>query len=159
MTEPLAYRREFALEYVADVALNPDDTDVVDEILQLTGGRGVDVAFEAAGAAKTPDQATRVTRPGGQVVVIGIPSDDTTTFTAGVVRRKGLTIKLVRRMKHTYPRAIRLVQSGAVDVSPLATHFFPLARVAEAFEMAAAYADGVVKAIVEVATAPPSSPA
>jgi L-iditol 2-dehydrogenase len=150
MTEPLAYRREFALRYAADAALNPDTTDVVAEIMELTGGRGVDVAFEAAGAEETPDQAARVTRPGGKVVVAGIPSDDRMTFTAGVVRRKGLTIKLVRRMKHTYPRAIRLVQRGMIDVDPVATHVFPLERIAEAFEMVAGYADGVLRAIIQI---------
>jgi L-iditol 2-dehydrogenase len=153
VTEPLAYRRAFALQHVADVALNPDDTDVVAEIARLTGGRGVDVAFEAAGAPETPDQAARVTRPGGKVVVAGIPSEDAMTFTASVVRRKGLTIKMVRRMKHTYPRAIALVQKGMVDVASLATHTFPLERIAEAFEIVAAYDDGVLRAIIQVADA------
>ena len=118
MTEPLAYRRQFALNYVADTALNPyeNGTDVVTEIMRLTGGRGVDVAFEAAGASETSDQAAALARPGGKVIIAGIPSDDTMTLTASTVRCKGLTIKLVRRMKHTYPRAIRLVQTGMVDV-------------------------------------------
>ena len=156
VTEPLAYRRQFALDYmanhvpVADAALNPDEVDVVAEIRQLTSGRGVDVAFEAAGAPETPDQAAAVTRPGGKVILAGIPSDDTTTFTASTVRRKGLTIKLVRRMKHTYPRAIRLVSGGMVDVEALVTHTFPLERIAEAFDMVAAYADGVLRAIIQV---------
>jgi L-iditol 2-dehydrogenase len=153
VTEPLAYRREFALQHVADVALNPDNTDVVAEIMRLTGGRGVDVAFEAAGAPETPDQAARVTRPGGKVVVAGIPSEDAMAFTASVVRRKGLTIKMVRRMKHTYPRSIALVQKGMVDVASLATHTFPLERIAEAFEIVAAYDDGVLRAIIQVADA------
>jgi L-iditol 2-dehydrogenase len=150
VTEPLTHRRQFALDYVADAVLNPDDADVVAEIGRLTGGRGVDVAFEAAGAPETPGQAAAVTRPGGKVLLIGIPSDDTTTFTASVIRRKGLTIKLVRRMKHTYPRAIRLVETGVVDVKPLVTHTFPLERIAEAFEMVAAYDDGVLRAIVQL---------
>ncbi|MEE8391671.1 MAG: NAD(P)-dependent alcohol dehydrogenase [Anaerolineae bacterium] len=152
MTEPLAYRRQFALSYAADGALNPDDTDVVAEIMRLTNGRGVDVAFEAAGASETCDQAVAVTRIGGKVIVAGIPSDDTMTFTAGPTRRKGLTIKLVRRMKHTYPRAIRLVQQGLVDVKSLATHTFPLERITEAFEMVAAYDDGVLRAMIQIAT-------
>ncbi len=152
MTEPLAYRRQFALDYVADAALNPyeNGTDVVSEIMRLTGGRGVDVAFEAAGASETPDQAAALVRPGGKVIIVGIPADDTMTFTASTTRRKGLTIKLVRRMKHTYPRAIRLVQAGMVDVKPLATHMFPLERIAEAFEIVAAYGDGVLRAIIQV---------
>jgi L-iditol 2-dehydrogenase len=150
MTEPLAYRRQFALGYVADAALNPDDTDVVGEIVRLTGDRGVDVAFEAAGAPKTPQQAAALARPGGKVIVAGIPSDDIMTMSAFTVRHKGLTIKLVRRMKHTYPRAIRLVQTGMVDVKSLVTHTFPLQRIAEAFEMVAAYDDGVLRAVIQV---------
>jgi L-iditol 2-dehydrogenase len=152
MTEPLAYRRQFALDYIADTALNPyeKDTDVVAEIMRLTGGRGVDVAFEAAGAPETPQQAAAVARPGGKVIVAGIPADDTMTMNASTVRHKGLTIKLVRRMKHTYPRAIRMVQTGMVDVKSLVTHTFPLERIAEAFEMVAAYDDGVLRAVIQV---------
>jgi len=163
MTEPLAYRRQFALDYVADAALNPyetcpehsrrDGTDIVAEIMRLTGGRGVDVAFEAAGASETPQQAAAVTRIGGKVIVAGIPADDTMTMNASTVRHKGLTIKLVRRMKHTYPRAIRLVQTGMVDVKSLGTHTFPLERIAEAFEMVAAYDDGVLRAVIQVSNA------
>jgi len=154
VTEPLAYRRQFASNYVADVALNPyqDGMDVVSEIKRLTEGRGVDVAFDAAAAPETPDQAAAVTRPGGKVVIVGIPSEDVMTMTASPARRKGLTIKLVRRMKHTYPRAIRLVQRGLVDVKSLATHTFPLERIAEAFEMVAAYDDGVLRAMIQIAT-------
>jgi len=77
MTEPLTYRRQFALDYVADAALNPHDAemDAVAEIMRLTGGRGVDVAFEAAGASGTPDQAAALARPGGKVVVHPPPAE------------------------------------------------------------------------------------
>jgi L-iditol 2-dehydrogenase len=150
MTEPLDYRRSFALNYVADATLNPDETDVVAEINRLTRGRGVDVAFEAAGALDTPQQAAAVARIGGNVIIAGIPADDAMNMNASTVRHKGLTIKVVRRMKHTYPRAIRLVQSGLVDVKPLATHLLPLERIDEAFEMVAAYADGVLRAMIQV---------
>ncbi len=156
VTEPLAYRRQFALDYVADVALDPYPgvdagySDVVDEIVRRTGGRGVDVVFEAAGAEETPHQCAGVARIGGKVIVAGIPSDDHMAFTASTTRRKGLTIKLVRRMKHTYPRAIRLVERGLVDVAPLATHLFPLERIAEAFDTVAAYDNGVIRAVIEV---------
>lgn len=150
MTEPLAYRRQFALNYVADAALNPYQTDVVTEIMRFTGGRGVDVAFEAAGALETPDQAAALARPGGKVIVAGIPPDNAMTLTASTVRHKGLTIKLVRRMRHTYPRAIRMVETGIVEVRSLVTHTFPLGRIAEAFEMVAAYDDGVLRAVIQV---------
>ncbi|NMB88912.1 MAG: alcohol dehydrogenase, partial [Chloroflexi bacterium] len=66
------------------------------------------------------------------------------------VRRKGLTIKLVRRMKHTYPHAIRLVHNRQVDVQALITHTFPLAQAGPAMDLVAAYQDGVIKAIIQV---------
>jgi len=106
------------------------------EIMAATGGRGVDVAFEAAGENEAVEAAIAAVRPGGRVVLIGIPADDRTAFTASIARRKGLTLKLVRRMKHTYPRAIRLVESGLVDVRSLVTHRFPLRESAEAFSTA-----------------------
>jgi L-iditol 2-dehydrogenase len=150
MTEPQPVRRCFAAEYAADVALDPTPADPAAEILRLTGGRGVDVAFEAAGAPETPQQAATAVRIGGTVVIAGIPADDTMVMNASTIRRKGLTIKLVRRMKHTYPRAIRLVQTGLVDIRPLATHTFPLERIAEAFELVAVYGDGVLRAMIQV---------
>ncbi len=148
MTEPLAARRQFALAYVADAVFDPTTQDVVAEILAATGGRGVDVAYEAAGAPQTPNQAASITRRGGEVVIAGIPADDTMVMRAFTVRVKELTIRLVRRMRHTYPRAIRLVERGAVQLRPLVTHTFPLERIGAAFELVSAYADGVVKAVI-----------
>lgn len=150
MTDPIAARRAFALSYCADAVFNPDAEDVVAAIMTATNERGVDVAFEAAGAEETPDQAAHITRPGGKVVVVGIPSEDAMTMTASVVRRKGLTIKLVRRMKHTYPRAIRIVEKGIVDIKPLATHSFSLEQIQQAFELVAGYKDGVLRAMVQI---------
>ena len=150
MTEPLAHRREFALEYVADAVINPEKVDVVTEIRRLTGGRGVDASFEAAGESDTPQQAAAVARIGGKVIIAGIPTDDMMVMNASTVRHKGLTIKIVRRMKHTYPRAIRLVQTGMVDVKSLATHEFPLERIEEAFELVAGYRDGVLRAMIQI---------
>jgi len=53
-----------------------------------------------------------------------------------VARRKGLTLKLSRRMKEMYPRAIRLVDRGLVDVRSVVSHTFPLDRIDEAFRAA-----------------------
>ena len=61
----------------------------------------------------------QLARPGARVVLVGIPSDDRTSFGAGLARRRGLTIVMVRRMNAVYPRAIRLVERGLVDVDSL----------------------------------------
>jgi L-iditol 2-dehydrogenase len=90
-----------------------------------------------------------MTRPGGRVVLVGIPSDDRLLMKHSTARRKGLTLKLCRRMKYTYPRAIRLAERGRVDLRGLVSHRFPLSRAGEAFALNAAYRDRVVKVIIE----------
>ena len=105
-------------------------------ILAATGGRGVDVALEAAGAPAAVEAAVAAVKPGGRAIFIGIASEDRTAFTASTARSKDLTVRVVNRMKHTYPRAMQLVQSKRVDLCALATHHYPLGEVAKAFAVA-----------------------
>ena len=135
-TDMLSHRVEAAKRFGATQAFFGGDNSRLSEIRAATNGRGVDVAFEAAGVQDAVDDAVAAVRSGGKVVLAGIPDDDRTYFSASMARRKGLTIKLVRRMKHTYPRAIELVSKGLVDVRSLVTHRFPLEQAAEAFRVA-----------------------
>ena len=118
-----------------NVVLAGGESEVM-EVRAATEQRGVDVAFEVAGENEAVETAVAAVKPGGRVILAGIPADDRTSFSASVARRKGLTIKLVRRMKFTFPRAIRLVESGQVDVRSLATHRFPLEEAQNAFAIA-----------------------
>jgi L-iditol 2-dehydrogenase len=117
--------------YLADDAFSESQA-----ILADTNKRGLDVAFECAGDNAAVESAFNAVRPGGTVVLVGIPSDDRTAFTASVARRKGLTIKMSRRMKPVYPRAIALVQRGMVNVRALVSARFKLAETQAAFENA-----------------------
>jgi L-iditol 2-dehydrogenase len=129
--DPLAHRREEARRRGAELALAPEEARERSPELE------VDVAFELAGNDAAVEQAMAVARPGGRVVLAGIPSDDRTSFPASLARRKGLTLALVRRMKDdVYERGARLVESGRVDVASLVTARFPLERAAEAFACA-----------------------
>jgi L-iditol 2-dehydrogenase len=121
VTEPLPHRLEAARGLGAR---------------EWTPSQEVDVAFEVAGENEAVEAAFAAVKPGGRVLLAGIPTDDRTSFSASVARRKGLTIKLVRRMKFTYPRAIQLVESGKVDVRSLVSHRFPLEQVQQAFTVA-----------------------
>jgi L-iditol 2-dehydrogenase len=76
----------------------------------------VDVAIEAAWADHSIEEAGEMARLGGRVVLVGIPLDDRLGMKHSTARRKGLTILMSRRMKHAYPRAIRLVERGQVDL-------------------------------------------
>jgi L-iditol 2-dehydrogenase len=135
-TDKLAHRVEAAKAYGASHAFLAGDSLELEEIRAATGGRGVDVAFEVAGVQDAVDTSITAVIPGGKVILAGIPDDDKTSFLASTARRKGLTVKLVRRMKHTYPRAIDLVSQGLVDVRSLVTHRFPLEQASEAFGLA-----------------------
>lgn len=135
-TDKLTHRVEAAKSFGADQAFVVGDDSRLSEIGAATNGRGVDVAFEAAGTQDAVDTSIAAVTAGGKVVLAGIPDDDKTSFRASTARRKGLTIKLVRRMKHTYPRAIELVSKGLVDVRSLVTHRFPLEETHEAFRVA-----------------------
>ncbi len=134
--EPLEHRRSAATDMGADLAVAPGP-EVEHEISALTDGDGVDVAFEVAGEDAAVATSVVAARPGGTVVLAGIPVRDSTTFPASVARRKGLTLKLSRRMKEVYPRAIALAERGVVDVRSLVTHTYPLEHSAEAFRIAA----------------------
>jgi L-iditol 2-dehydrogenase len=135
-TDPLGHRRSAAVAFGADVVLDPADelADVVADV----AGLGVDVAFEVAGVDDAIDAALIAARPGARVVLVGIPDGDTSTFRASVARRKGLTLVLSRRMNAIYPRAVRLVERGSVDLGPLVTARFPLAEAGAAFADATA---------------------
>jgi len=149
-SDKLDYRLECARSYGASLAVNVQREDTQAAVAAFTAKRGMDIVFEAAGGSDTLEQAIRLARAGGTVILAGIPESDRLVMTAGTARRKGLTIKLVRRMKHTYPRAIALAAAGKVDLVGLVTHRLPLARVGEAFELAAAERDGVIKAVIEM---------
>jgi L-iditol 2-dehydrogenase len=135
-TDKLPHRVDAAKRFGADQAYVVEDNSHLSEIGAATQGRGVDVSFEAAGEQDAVDDAFAAVRPGGKVILAGIPDDDRTSFSASVARRKGLTIKLVRRMKHTYPRAIELVSKDLVDVRSIVTHRFSLEESEEAFRVA-----------------------
>ena len=135
-TDKLAHRLEAAQRFGADQAFSVAETLGLSAFRAAVEERGVDVVFEAAGTQDAVDDAFTAILPGGKVVLAGIPGDDRTSFSASTARRKGLTIKLVRRMKHTYPRAIELVSKGLVDVRSLVTHRFALEEAPEAFRVA-----------------------
>jgi L-iditol 2-dehydrogenase len=136
-TDVLPHRLEAARSLGATSAMLACRGEEATDILAATNGRGVDVAFEAAGENEAVEVAVDIVRPGGKVILAGIPVHDRTTFTASTARRKGLTIKLVRRMRLVYPRAIELVETGKVNLQPLVTHRFSLDEADEAFSIAA----------------------
>lgn len=124
--EPLQHRRAAAARLGADV-------------VGAEGANAVaDVVFEVDGSPAAVATAVNLARPGGRVVLIGIPAQDSTVLPAAGARRKGLTFAVVRRMGEVYPRAIRLVERGIIDVDSVVSDVFDLEDVSAAFRAAAA---------------------
>jgi L-iditol 2-dehydrogenase len=132
-SELLAHRREAAHRLGADDVIDPTSDHDRARIDQ-----SVDVAFDASGTDAAIETALVAARPGARVVLAGIPDEDRTTFQASLARRKGLSLVLARRMNHVYPRAIRLVEQGHVDVRSVVTHHYPLDQIAAALTTAVA---------------------
>ena len=148
VTDKLPWRLELAQKW-GGIPICYDQEDAARRVVKETRGRGVDVAIEAAWADESVAQAAEMARLGGRLVVVGISGGNRLELQASIARRKGLTIIMSRRMKHTYPRAIRLAEQGRVDLPGLISHRFPLKRIAEAFQLNTAYQDRVVKVMVE----------
>lgn len=147
VTDLIPERLEIARKLGADIVLDANDPDIVKQV--VGDSMGMDIVFEAAGENDAVRQGTEIVRPGGMLVVGGIPQEDSMCVTASVIRRKGLTIKMIRRSRNTLHRSIELVKQGKVDLAPFVTHTFPVERVADAFELAMAHRDGVLRAVVE----------
>jgi len=148
-TDLFDYRLDAGRRYGVDAVFNAGREDTVTAIMDATGGRGVDVAFDTARSSATPAIACRVARPGGRCVLTGISGEEEDPFPVGVCRRKELKMQWCRRFKNNFPRALELAWSGQVDLASLVTHSFPIEQAREAFELVSTYSDGVLKASVD----------
>ena len=146
--DPIPGRLAVAREFGADDTIHVGPQDPVDDVLRATDGRGVDIAFEAAGPPEALQQCLDVVRPAGEVVVIGIPSVDEYRVRPSHLRRRELTLRFVRRQNENYPEAIALVQQGRVRLGPVLTHRFPTDRAQEAFDLAERKVEGAVRVAV-----------
>jgi L-iditol 2-dehydrogenase len=108
----------------------------------------VDVAFECAGADAALATALHAVRPGGRVLILGIPTSSHLVVPAAVARRKELSLQMVRRMRASdLPRAIGVVRTGDVSFDRLVTHVFQFDSVHDAFRVLEARSG--IKVVVE----------
>jgi len=126
---------------------NPDREDIVAAIHRLSSER-VDAVFECCGDQSALDQAVRLLRPGGRFLIVGIPAIDRISFDIHSLRRKEISLYNVRRQRGCIRDAIDLIHRKKADVRFLATHTFPIGDSRLAFELAAGYRDGVIRAII-----------
>jgi L-iditol 2-dehydrogenase len=149
VTEKIRPRMQAASKAGAEWVGTPDQTDVAAEILRQQPG-GIDIAFECAGQQETLDQAVEVLKPGGKLMMIGIPREDRVTFSPDLIRRKEITMINVRRQNQCTRKAMELIAQNRVNLDFMITHTFGFAQSKEAFDLVAEYRDGVIKALIRV---------
>ena len=126
-------RLEVARALGAAAAVSTATGSAVAAARALSGREGVDLVVETAGSAEAVGQAVELARPGGRVVLTGLPHQPSAVEFFWVVRRE-LTILGSMIYQTEFPEAIRLLASGAVRTERLLTHRFPLADAQGAFD-------------------------
>jgi L-iditol 2-dehydrogenase len=146
--DPMAHRRDLAVHLGADAAIDPAAVDAVAQIRADTGGRGVDLAMDCAAKEDTVNQAIRAVCNAGRVVLTGIHSGALVPFDTSNLRRKEVTLFNVRRSNDESPQALAMLAERPAWFAPIVTHSRSLENIAEAFEIAESYRDGVGKMMV-----------
>jgi L-iditol 2-dehydrogenase len=148
VSDKIDERLKIARDAGASYAGNVDKTDIVKEILELEPG-GLDVVFECCGQQEAVDQAFDLLKPGGVLMLIGIPEFDRWSLPVDKGRHKEITVINVRRQNGAVEETLDLLENGTVDVSKMPTHRFSFADTKKAFDLVASYGDGVMKAMID----------
>jgi 2-desacetyl-2-hydroxyethyl bacteriochlorophyllide A dehydrogenase len=127
------------------------DEDPVARLHDLTGGRGADVVLEAVGNESALPLSLDLARRGGTVVLMGIAGGGKRPLLeADVFALKDLRVHGVfAYTSRDYAEALKLIESGRVDVAPLITHRFPLPDFEKAFDLLATRKEPVVKVLLK----------
>jgi L-iditol 2-dehydrogenase len=150
MVDVLSARLERASELGATNAINGAETDPVAEVMQLTGGRGCDLVIETSGTGVAADQAVRMARKGGTIVMVGYGTSGNITLPMSLALDKELRFETVFRYRHIYPMAIQTVADGRVDLQGIVSHTFAFDDIQQAMEASIADKATIVKAVVDL---------
>jgi len=149
ITDKIPERLEYAQQLKPKWSGNPDRDDVVKEISEVEPLM-LDVVYECTGDEKVYNRAIELLKPGGIFVIIGIPEVDEIPFPIHELRRKEITVVNIRRQVHCTQKAIDLIEEKKVNMDSMATHYFSLDQIKDAFDFVADYKDGVMKAMIKI---------
>jgi len=140
------HRLETARQLGASRAVHGGREDVGRRVVELTGGRGVDVAIEAVGVPATFDICQSVVAAGGHIANIGVFGTSVELHLERLWSRNvTLTTRLVDTV--TTPRLLEMLAAGTLDPRPLATHRFALAGITRAYDT---FADAATEKALKV---------
>lgn len=143
-------RLDKAEEVGAAKTLNAKEVDVVEEIMNLTDGKGVDMVIETAGSKVTVKQSVELIKRGGRIVLVGMAADPQIEFDFGKLQAKEAYINTVFRYRNIYPKAIKAVGDGIIDIKQVVTDTFGFSEIQDAFEYNIANKDKTVKIVIDM---------
>lgn len=141
-------RLEAAKKLGATHTINIRQEDSLERVREITGGEGVDVAWETAGNPKALQSALYSVRRGGKLAIVGLPAQDEIALNVPFIADNELDIFGIFRYANTYPMGIEFLASGSIDAESLITDRYPLAETQEALERAIHNKSGSLKVIV-----------
>jgi L-iditol 2-dehydrogenase len=148
VTDKINERLDIAVKEGAAGVLNPLSS-VIDRDLLTREPLGLDVVFECCGQQDAVDEGIEILKPGGTLMIVGIPEFDRWMLSVDRTRRREITVKFVRRQADCTGKVLEMMADGRIDVSGMVTHRFPFAGTKDAFDLVAAYGDGVMKAMID----------
>ncbi len=147
MDKRLAQAKKLGADYV----INGKNEDTVARILELTDGKGFDIAVETSGSQICASQLIQSSKKGATIVLVGYSPSGEMTLPIGTALDKELTFKTVFRYRNIYPMAIEAVASGKIDVSGVVTNHFTLDDIQDALTACVEDKANIVKGVIKVA--------
>ncbi|MBV8074739.1 MAG: alcohol dehydrogenase catalytic domain-containing protein [Candidatus Eremiobacteraeota bacterium] len=143
-----ASRLEIGRSVGADVVVNARECDPVQRVLELTGGKGVDLAIEASGALDAPQQCASVTKRGGKMLILAFYPGPVSLDLSAIVRGDVTIFTSRGEGGNNVKRAVSLARRGGLRCAELVTHEFPLERIGEALRVMREREDDPMKIVV-----------
>lgn len=144
-------RLDKALELGADYVINGAKEDAVAKILELTGGKGADLAIETAGTEITTNQAIQAVKKGSTIVLVGYGKTGMINTMMSLALDKEVTLQTIFRSRHLFPTAIEAVAAGKVNLKGIVTDVFDLDDIQNAMDSSLRNKAEIVKAVIRVA--------
>ncbi|MBW1847345.1 MAG: alcohol dehydrogenase catalytic domain-containing protein [Deltaproteobacteria bacterium] len=131
----LDYRLEEAQRLGADIVINANNTDPVEEIKNATKGRGADVTIEAIGDPKTLQACINSVRGGGNISIVGVFPPGVVEISMKEMLIQNLTIKMGLVNVINMGKLLTLIMNGKLDVTSLITHRLDLDDAEDAYHI------------------------
>ncbi|MGD8473869.1 MAG: alcohol dehydrogenase catalytic domain-containing protein [Anaerolineae bacterium] len=141
VVEPQPFRRRMARDLGADVTLDPTDGNLIDQVMDHTGGRGATMVLECSGSNGALAATLDIIAKQGRIVLIGQSAGRKIPIEIGQAIFQRTTIVGSSGSPYFFPKTLTFMSRRLVDLMPIVTHRFPLSQVLDAFELGKSGAD------------------